>query len=797
MCFLFLWVEKKILSLFLAQEKGENRKKLLFKFVVMVCSLFAAEFVFWFYGTDKSAQGAAFWTRLFTLGILVIFSGYILIWKGLLDSAFWQYAKKKRTALIFGFFAFCITLLFSSTLVDRAFPNIVEIYCGEKNEQSEGAQVWLSSYTVDGKTRNVHSLRTTDLQNVQYRWERGVYLCDGGKGYFRIELPQCSRAELGFWSFEHGGIIQIKVNGGEPKQVDLFSPHTESLQVNLDLSVSAKHGINAYAIFLMAVCGCFCFFYLIIASFWALVIKAQSDKRENRLIMMITTILIPIAVLLFFYQNNSDYISLKYVILTALIIAAIYALLFWIIDTAVRSSIASWICGILLTVFIFKSELLSDRLSQFGFAGDQGTFFCLGIATLLSLIIIILLDGVKFRINTIISMFLLVFSSAICMMNALKIIPIAREKIFTDTSMAIKEDFVDELSNDKEMPHIYWIHCDGLLGFSSVEKYYQEDQSEIKEELTNRGFVINETAYFEAGRSTRYCIPALMCPDFYDNIMQPGIEQEKTDKDWCERNETLLKTARDYNEMVEAFRMITPVDLVSTGSMEEVLIYDNFYSFKYNSVVKKQAWSNARIQNDLFFIETFTSRFIRPVYYIINNLRKDFDAWEYRLLDGISEKMECNTFFTEETVAFEEKLNESDSALTILAITEAHFPFGKDENGEWVKDATRNPLDYYPQHRYTLKVMMKTVDIILEHDPDAIIVLQADHGLHGCKEIALKEAFGEDAVAAELWNQVFSAIRVPDQYKNGEEHYAYENPLNISRYLVNSFVGRNYKYLEE
>ena len=75
--------------------------------------------------------------------------------------------------------------------------------------------------------------------------------------------------------------------------------------------------------------------------------------------------------------------------------------------------------------------------------------------------------------------------------------------------------------------------------------------------------------------------------------------------------------------------------------------------------------------------------------------------------------------------------------------------------------------------------------------------LQADHGLHGCKEIALKEAFGEDAVAAELWNQVFSAIRVPDQYKNGEEHYAYENPLNISRYLVNSFVGRNYKYLEE
>lgn len=40
-----------------------------------------------------------------------------------------------------------------------------------------------------------------------------------------------------------------------------------------------------------------------------------------------------------------------------------------------------------------------------------------------------------------------------------------------------------------------------------------------------------------------------------------------------------------------------------------------------------------------------------------------------------------------------------------------------------------------------------------------------------------------------------SAIRVPEKYQTGEEHYAMENPLNISRYLVNSFVGRNYEYL--
>ena len=86
--------------------------------------------------------------------------------------------------------------------------------------------------------------------------------------------------------------------------------------------------------------------------------------------------------------------------------------------------------------------------------------------------------------------------------------------------------------------------------------------------------------------------------------------------------------------------------------------------------------------------------------------------------------------------------------------------------------------------------------MILEVDPDAVIVIQADHGLHGNTEEDFKKAFGPDADPIELWNSTMSAIRVPEKFRTGEEHYAMENPLNISRYLVNSFVGRNYDYLE-
>lgn len=362
-CFcLFLGVEQGIAYVFL-KENG-NEKKALFRLAVMVSALFAAGFVFWFYGTDKSAQGAAFWTRLFTLGMLLILGGYILIWKGLLDKAFWEHAKKKKTVLLFGIAALCITLLSGPVLADRAFPNTVEIYCGEKNKQSAGSQVWLSSYTVDGETRNIHSLRTTDLQNAQYRWERGVYLCAGGQGYLRIELPRCESAELGFLGFERGGIIQIAVNGGAPKQVDLFSPHTEGVQVSLDLSVPAKHGIAAYVVFLTAACGCFCVLFLIMAGFGALAIKARDDQRENKRSMMLASVLLPVTILLYFYQNNSDYLPFQYAILAALVIAAAYAVLFWTMDAAVKSSLAAWGCVLLWSAFLFKSELISDRLSS-------------------------------------------------------------------------------------------------------------------------------------------------------------------------------------------------------------------------------------------------------------------------------------------------------------------------------------------------------------------------------------------------------------------------------------------------
>jgi len=141
--------------------------------------------------------------------------------------------------------------------------------------------------------------------------------------------------------------------------------------------------------------------------------------------------------------------------------------------------------------------------------------------------------------------------------------------------------------------------------------------------------------------------------------------------------------------------------------------------------------------------------------------------------------------------------NYSTPKLTIIHDLTAHHPFIHAEDGAIIHDSNNmNPLDYYPQHVYAGKILISTIDMILEKDPDAVIAIQADHGLHGNTEEEFKAAFGDKADAKELWNSTMSALRVPPEYKTGEEHYALETPLNMTRYLVNSFVGKNYEYVK-
>jgi hypothetical protein len=128
-----------------------------------------------------------------------------------------------------------------------------------------------------------------------------------------------------------------------------------------------------------------------------------------------------------------------------------------------------------------------------------------------------------------------------------------------------------------------------------------------------------------------------------------------------------------------------------------------------------------------------------------------------------------------------------------------------DENGNIYRELLADPGDlnlYYPQHLYAIKQMMAQIDTILAYDPEAVIVVQADHGIHAIGPGSSTVDFDSDFMFARGYSledqlnlnlQVMSAVRIPPQYGELAEPL---DPLDISRYLVEHFIGGgNYEYL--
>ena len=105
-----------------------------------------------------------------------------------------------------------------------------------------------------------------------------------------------------------------------------------------------------------------------------------------------------------------------------------------------------------------------------------------------------------------------------------------------------------------------------------------------------------------------------------------------------------------------------------------------------------------------------------------------------------------------------------------------------------------NPLArnfYMYAYNYAATVMLTMIDLILDNDPYAVIILQADHGFHvGHTQGYLRTSGMSDKYLFKLIHSTMSAVGIPERYGVLDAPIA---PINITRELVNRFVGHNYE----
>jgi len=389
-------------------------------------------------------------------------------------------------------------------------------------------------------------------------------------------------------------------------------------------------------------------------------------------------------------------------------------------------------------------------------------------------------------------------------------------------------------------PNVYWLHMDGLMGFDAVERYFNDPQTELENELVERGFVVNRSARLEAGY-TSVAIPAMTSPVFYDSYLADEfVRVAKLTRNPRSNSIYTAMAAKGFSlddiypqtEILKAFSYVgyinigTPnsvyfplpvdVDIVGTtvadidGIREAVAPFDRLINFT-NLIVDASALSIFKEKTEEWINNIGVAENTRPIPDYHETVNKyisgsDSDSHIEIMVRGIKYATSVQTphfvyFFngTAHCNAINDtKIGEIDYGEFIGRV------FIYDENGNVYKKRLEDPHDvllYYPQHKYALKEMMAQVDTILEDDPGAVIILQADHGIHGIgngaeyfdSEFMFERGYSlEDQLNLIL--QVFSAVRVPPQYGGCLTQPL--DPLDISRWLVNHFVGEgNYKYL--
>jgi hypothetical protein len=299
-----------------------------------------------------------------------------------------------------------------------------------------------------------------------------------------------------------------------------------------------------------------------------------------------------------------------------------------------------------------------------------------------------------------------------------------------------------------------------MMSLETVEYFFGVSQDLFRDEFADRGFKIYPDAQLNAG-FTRAAAAALFSPEFYDIFFGELMAQVETEFTYQRRaivDRRWSQAGLTWEDIQLNFELLTA--LINRGYEIELLQYSNEH-FIHKSM--EDLSRNDHVDNE----DRITA--------ILNNSRD--------LQELLNQTTPLRLSLTRERYdrmnAVEEQQRNSSQPRFVVDLYDIKW-------GDMSEDVWRQVAGA----RYALDFS----DTLLADNPDAIIIIQGDHGpIHSsaAQNRMLSQGYSVEQVFKQL-HSVFSAVRIPEKYSGLDEPLA---PLNISRELVNRFVGQNYALL--
>lgn len=315
-----------------------------------------------------------------------------------------------------------------------------------------------------------------------------------------------------------------------------------------------------------------------------------------------------------------------------------------------------------------------------------------------------------------------------------------------------------------EKPNVYFFLFDEYGGFECLEHYYDYDNSPFYDAMEQRGFTATKSCHNTESILTVTLVPNLMNMNY---VAEDSMSIKTRDAMLVMPN--FFRTFRDNGY---AINLINHVDYFGTEGC--TVLTEN---------QSRRTISDYLLKNSMY-------HYLKPVKDLLNMyIKADYVAtYTGPLFDAMDAGRTCTEYVGDQPT------------LTMGYFQTPHAPTILDKHGNLV-DNYENVGWYWGEFQYYLgqlefvnSFILEAVDNIIANDPDALIIVQSDHGVRQAKhyyELGWWKTY--DAPSENLYQQnTMNFVR----YRGQSFPIEGETGINSLRIILNQVFGTDYEMIE-
>ena len=467
-------------------------------------------------------------------------------------------------------------------------------------------------------------------------------------------------------------------------------------------------------------------------------------KNKDCIVSFLSVLSVSLFPILFLFFRNIEEAKLVDIIQISVIFILIGIVLFLVVELLIKDVNKSAIITSLILLLMFNFALIEKVIIKI-FPMLYYWHVLLILLTIIVLASIFIKNKFSKELAENIRVVTLIVFSGLILFNGVSAIPTMIKKN-SDIPTAIQSELAK--GTIEVNSNVYYFIFDEYGGYENVLRYTGYDNTPFYAALEDLGFNVSKSSRGYTIQTINEIPNLLNLARINDSNMSYDLRRKNLE------NPLLFRLFKEHGYKLN---LISDYGTIPTGEYVDYLFETEMY---------EDTLENFLIKNTVYY----------P--FLINQYRNSRIVEVESIFQYMIESWEIS----------------HDKLFTFAYVEFPHLPWVVDENGNDLplseKQNWENPDTYLGQLKFASKKILEVVEVIIEKDPDAIIIIQSDHGYRRADKI--RQDYEDLELEREFMKNVLNAV----YYKGENVDIEAMSGLNTLYVVLNKFFGMDFKLIE-